>query len=299
LIAGHDTTEKPAVRERVIGPGGRSYIVEAVAQSSAAESEATRRLALILLLSPAVALLLGGAAALYLADRALRPVEEAYERERRFVSDAAHELRTPVTFLRLGVEELRASPDAIGEQQLADLTAEVARLTRLVQELLELSRLERARPEPRMETDVGAIAADVTDRFRPLAESHGIELQVDVPARSVRALASPSGVERILNILVDNALAHTQAGRVTLSVRRDERIEVDVADTGSGIPVERREEIFEAFVSDGGVHHRDRGPGVGLGLAIARRTAAAMGARLQVESTVGVGSTFTLSLEPA
>jgi len=298
VVAGTSAPGKPTLSFHVIVPGGRTYIVDAVAQPSAAESRATRSLGLILLLSPAVALLFAGAAGFYLADRALRPVEEAYERERRFVADAAHELRTPVTFLRLGVEEMRAHPEAVVERQLNDLALEVGRLTKLVQELLELSRLERSRPEQRAATDIRTIVAVVTDRFRPLAEARGLHLRTQISETSSLALASADGVERVLTVFLENAIAHTASGEISVTLRNGQRVFVDVADTGAGIPPDKTADIFEPFVSAGDVRAREDG-GAGLGLAIAKRTARAMGAELLVESAVGKGSTFTLALEPA
>ena len=295
VVAGDPVTARPAITSRVIAPGGHSYVVDAVAQPSAAESRATHRLGLLLLLSPVVALVLAGGAGIWLADRALRPVEEAYERERRFVADAAHELRTPVTFLQLGIEELRA--DGVDQLRVDDLAIGVSKVTKLVQELLELSRLQRAPHEACVPTDVAGIAEDLTERFRPLAEARGLDLRAELPAHAAMALASPDGVERVLSALLDNAVAYTRIGTITIGVRNGQRVYVDVSDTGLGIAAERLDDIFEPFVSAGPARERDDGGGSGLGLAIARQTARGMGAELQVTSVVGEGSTFSLALD--
>jgi signal transduction histidine kinase len=181
-------------------------------------------------------------------------LDEASQRQRNFVADAAHELRSPVAALRTSLEVARTHPEAYEPAELsADLEHEVVRLQTLVDDLLVLARLG-ASPLERRDVDLGAVARAAAG---------------DVPVRGEgRAVVDPAAVERVVRNLVDNArrFAHE---RVEVVVR-DGVVTVD--DDGPGIPAPDRERVFERFTRLGSARGRDSG-GTGLGLAIAREIA--------------------------
>lgn len=222
----------------------------------------------------------------------VRALQEAEARERRFTSDVAHELRTPLTALvaeaALLAEHLGAmAPEARRPAEL--LVADVARLRRLVEDLMEISRLdagaERVEREP---VDLGDLVA-ATVRARGWGERVALSL------RPVALATDRRRVERIVSNLVGNAVEH--AGGAAVRVDRDGRWAlVEVRDRGPGIAPEHLPHVFERFYKAD--PSRARG-GTGLGLAIALENARLLGGGIEVESEVDRGSRFTLRLPVA
>jgi two-component system, OmpR family, sensor histidine kinase ResE len=222
------------------------------------------------------------------------------ERARRdLVANVSHELKTPIAALKGFLELLEG--DGVSERHrrefLAAMSQETARLERLVEEQLQLARLDAgALPLEREEVDLGELAARVVAPRVPLAAREGIALSARVrPGEPVVVDADPARMEQILLILLDNALRHTPAGgRVEVAVGRDGgEATVAVRDTGEGIAPESQAFVFDRFYR--GDASRE-GRSAGLGLAIARGLAAAHRGSIELESAVGEGSTFTLRL---
>jgi two-component system OmpR family sensor kinase len=212
-----------------------------------------------------------------------------------FIANASHELRTPL-FSLAGFLELMDEPDidaATREEFLVQMREQVARLTKLATDLLDLSRLDAGRMAVVAETvDLAALAAELTAEFTPraLATSHQLDVEYGTP---VEARADAERVLQIGRILVENAIVHTPPGtRVRLAAELDGgRATLAVADDGPGIPQDARRTVFQRFVRlDGG-----RASGSGLGLAIARELAEVMDGRLAVDSVDG-WTWFTLAL---
>ena len=222
------------------------------------------------------------------------------ERARRdLVANVSHELKTPIAALKGFLELLE--DDRVSERHrrefLAAMSQETARLERLVEEQLQLARLDAgALPLEQEEVDLGELAAHVVAPRVPLARRDGIALSAHPdPGEPVIVDADPARIEQILLILLDNALRHTPAGgRVDVTVsREDGAAAVAVSDTGEGIPPESQPFVFDRFYR--GDASRE-GRSAGLGLAIARGLAAAHHGSIALESAVGRGSTFTLRL---
>ncbi len=231
---------------------------------------------------------------------ALRDVTEArrLERARRdLVANVSHELKTPLAAIR-GFEELLEDPtldEAHRTEFLGMMRGEITRLERLVEEQLQLARLDAgALPMEIGSVDLGDLAAGVAEPRRVLAERDGVELTVRVvPRTPVMARADGARVEQILLILLDNAQRHA-GGNIRVVVSREGgSAVVDVVDDGHGIPPEDQETVFDRFYRRDASRSR---PGAGLGLAIARGLAVAQDGELTLESEVGVGSTFSLRL---
>jgi two-component system sensor histidine kinase MtrB len=214
----------------------------------------------------------------------------AQERERRFTSNVAHELRTPLTALvgeaALLAEHLDGMP-AEARRPAELLVADVARLRRLVDDLLEISRLdagvETVRAEP---FDLGALV-------RSCLRARGWEGRVRVEDGAAPVVSDPRRAERVVANLVENALAHG-GGDVTVRVAADgDTATVDVIDRGPGIPPDELPRLFERFAKGDPARS---GPGTGLGLAIARENARLLGGDVEAASEPGAGSRFTLRL---
>ena len=223
-------------------------------------------------------------------------LEEAFARQRSFVSDASHELRTPLTAIRGQIEVLgrsKSPPRSEVEATVAHVNREVARMTRLAEDLTLLAQ-----------TDEGmAYRADWIDLERFVAETsqevaRGARRRVEVePVPRGRLLADGDRLAQVLRNLIQNAIEHTSADglvRVTASARAG-RVRVAVDDDGPGIPPEERARIFDRF------HRADlsrsrRGGGSGLGLAIARAIVAAHGGRIWAEAAPEGGARVVFEL---
>lgn len=228
---------------------------------------------------------------------------EQYDRVRRqFASDAAHELRTPISSIKVMLEPLLREPPESPDlyiEFLGDIRREVERLERLAEDLLELDQLESGTYilRPRL-LSLSEWLPDVLERFRPRAESLAIDLRCTLMTSSdVTCYADPVKLDRALSNLIANALAHTPAGGyVRVGVEGDHTsCTFSVADSGHGIPKEELPYIFQRFYRTDRARDRSVG-GSGLGLAIVAQIVNLHGGRIDVESEVGVGTTFRIWL---
>ena len=221
---------------------------------------------------------------------------------RDFVANVSHELKTPVGAMLLLAEALQgASSDPAAVRRFADrVHHEAGRLGRLVQELLDLSRLQGAEPMPDARpVSLDAVLAEAVDRTRTAAASRGIAV-VRGGARGLSVLGSETQLVTALVNLIDNAVAYSpDRTRVALAVRRDGKwAELSVTDQGIGIGEKDLERVFERFYRADPARSRATG-GTGLGLAIVKHVASNHGGEVGVWSVEGSGSTFTLKLPVA
>ena len=223
---------------------------------------------------------------------------ETEARLRSFVADASHELRTPLTTLMgyadLHREGLLASDDAV-DDAMRRIRGEAKRMSNIVEHLFLLANLdEGAIPIKPTVVDIGQLLDDVATDARVVQPDRSIT--VDVPA-PVEVAADPERLLQAVSILVTNALTHTPTS-ATLSLEAEadsDAIAVRVTDNGPGIAPEHLDRLFDRFYRVDNARDREKG-GSGLGLAIARSIAEAHGGILDVESTLGRGSTFTLRI---
>ncbi|MGE5224588.1 MAG: ATP-binding protein [Omnitrophica WOR_2 bacterium] len=218
---------------------------------------------------------------------------------RDFISNLSHELRTPLASLKALTETLQDSlqedPEA-SRHFLESMDTEVDALTQMVNELLELSRIESGKVPLRLVTcSPCELIENAVERLRLQAERKGLTLEIHCPAEIPRILADPTRMEQVLVNLLHNAIKFTPlGGTITLAaVQKDQNILFKVQDTGIGIAREDLSRIFERF------YKTDRarsGGGTGLGLAIARHMVEAHGGKIWAESQEGHGSTFLISL---
>jgi signal transduction histidine kinase len=231
-------------------------------------------------------------------QRALRDVA-AHDRARReLVAAVSHDLRTPITSLRLLVEAIDDGlvDDATRAEYIARLGTHVRQLGALTDDLFELSRLRARELEWSMEqVALGEVIAETVEAMRPHADSRSVSVASDV-SHDVVARANPEQLQRVLFNLLQNAIRHTPAdGSVTVrATGGDGAVEVAVSDTGEGIPADERSRAFEPFFQGGGRAARG-GDGAGLGLAIARAIVEAHGGRIWLDDvSAGTRVRFTL-----
>jgi len=233
--------------------------------------------------------------------RVVRRESEMARLKSDFVANVSHDLKTPLSLIRMFGETLelgRAPDEATRREYYAVITRESERLTRLIDNVLDFSRIEGGRqrydisPHP-----VEPLVHDVMEAFRyPLAQ-RGFKVDVVVAADLPDVLMDPAAVKQALGNLVDNAIKYSgERRRLAVSARAEgDRVAIEVADEGIGIPAAEAERIFEKFYRIGRSETQgSRGSGVGL--ALVKHIAEAHGGRVGVESRPGEGSRFTLYL---
>ncbi len=210
-------------------------------------------------------------------------LSQLIDSQRRFVADASHQLRTPLTALRLRLETLGPRAAAADRPRLEAAVNETARLGRLVQSLLVLARLDAA-PHDVTDIDVAAIVTERTETWVPVAGDHAVQLTSASPP-GLTARAVPGALEQILDNLISNALDAAPAGStVTIQVARaHEGVDVHVIDQGTGMTDEQRAHAFERFWRPAGA----AGEGFGLGLAIVSQLADASGGAARIDTGPG------------
>lgn len=227
----------------------------------------------------------------------LTSLDEAHRGQRRFVDDAAHELRAPLTSILGNLELLTRAPDLPAterEAMLNDVQAEAERMGRMVNELLTLARADAGQQPVRRPVDLDRVVVDVVRQARSLAD--GVTLALDA-VEPVVVQGDVDRLRQLLLILVENALRYTPAGgRVGVSLRAKPDVAVvAVTDTGIGIAPDDLPRVFDRFYRADPARSRVAG-GTGLGLAIAKWIADAHDAGIDVESKLGEGTTFAFRI---
>ena len=236
-----------------------------------------------------------GAAAV-IEDVSERRRLEAVRRD--FVANISHELKTPVGALGLLAETLAGEDDPKVAGRLAErMQNEALRVGRIIEDLLDLSRIEAEESPLREPVAVHLVLAEAADRVRAVADHRGIRLDVHEPPRRMTVLGDRRQLVSAIHGLLENAVTYSDDGaEVVLDARATGSwIEITVVDTGIGIPARDLERIFERFYRVDRARSRDTG-GTGLGLAIVRHVAGNHGGEVRVQSQEGRGSTFTLRL---
>ena len=223
----------------------------------------------------------------------------------RFLASMSHELRTPLNgiigFTGTLLMGLPGPLNTDQDKQLRTIQASARQLLSLINNLLDLAKVESGKVEPHFEpVDCQGVVQEVTSALRPLAEAKGLALVVNTPEEACVVQADCQVLNQIIINLTNNALKFTEHGQVRLELgqRRDNgRVltEISISDTGIGIRPEDQARLFEAFSRVDGSAAR-RHEGTGLGLHLSQKLAALLGGHITFRSTYGQGSTFTLTL---
>ena len=225
-------------------------------------------------------------------------IELSYNSQKQFVSDASHELRTPIAVIQgyAGMLKRWGKTDkAVLDEGINAISQEAAAMKELVERLLFLARHDKKTLMLEMEVfDPLEVMSEVHREAKLLSPEHRFELE---PAQNARINADKGMIKQLMRILVDNAIKYTPAGgSITLGARRDGRsCCLSVTDTGAGISAEELPKVFDRFYRCDGAR-RSQTSGHGLGLSIARIIVTAHGGRLKVRSKVGAGTTFAVTL---
>jgi len=218
-----------------------------------------------------------------------------------FVANVSHELRTPLSMLQgyseAIVDDMVATPEE--HKELAQIIYdESVRMTKLVNELLSLARMEAGHVELFKErVELRPYLERIHRKFNNLAREQDISLSLEVATPHQYADFDPDRMEQVLTNLIDNALRHTPSqGSVSIRARGEKVLWLEISDTGSGIPQEDLPFVFERFYKADKARTRGRAGGTGLGLAIAKNIIDAHGGTISVQSKLGEGTTFTISI---
>ena len=248
-----------------------------------------------------IALVFAAAIGYVLSGGAMKPVREAYEKQRQFAADASHELRTPLAVVLASADLLRSDPSISSpflKQVVEDVRDEVKKMTKLVGDLLTVARSDaKANQLKPVRMDLISAAQQTVRIMRPFAEKKDIVIAEELPSRA-EIYADEQKIRQLILILVDNAVKYTpEHGNISIRIQEEKgSVELSVSDTGIGIAPEHIERIFDRFYRVDKARSRRMG-GNGLGLAIAREIAEAHGGHITAESEVGKGTTFRVQLK--
>jgi len=245
----------------------------------------------------ALAIVLG----LWLTSRSLAPMIGSWKRQQQFVADASHELRTPLSIIKTNLDVLFRHPDHTIESELhylANAYAEVTRTSSLIDSLLTLARIDsRELMLIKQPLDLNTLVREVVETVELLALEQQKEVQVSLPSAPSQVLGDEGRLRQLLLILIDNALHYSGPGAsIRLEVKPDTTTTtLAISDTGFGIEPKLLPRIFDRFVRGDSARHR-HDQGGGLGLSIAKWIVEAHNGTILVNSTLGKGTTFTITL---
>lgn len=261
------------------------------------EDQALHEFRVLLFVGGAIGLFLALFGSLFLADRALVPIRQAFSRQRQFTADASHELRTPLALIRANAEMLFRNISPQDGELVGEIIRETDHLNRLVGDLLTLARADAeslklvTRP-----LDFRALVVGVNEDLQAIAESRGIRTGLSLNG-AVTVQGDETRLRQLLLILLDNALKYTDpGGRVDVAVgKEDGRARLVVSDTGIGIPSDDLPHIFDRFYRVDRAREHESG-GTGLGLSIAQWIVQAHHGSITVKSDPGHGARFQVDL---
>jgi signal transduction histidine kinase len=262
--------------------------------------ETESKVLFVLIYTNVTILVLTSFAAYFLAGMTLRPIEEAMEEQKRFIADASHELKTPLTALQTSIEvALRDKKINLKEAlfTLNDSLKDVKSLTVLTNDLLSLTRYQQnGLKESFQKVNLGLVIDESVAKILPIAKSKKINLKVNSSDSIIKG--NRESLAKLVTIFLDNAIKYTpEKGRVEVeNITKGRNAIIKVTDTGIGINKKEVQEIFERFYRADASRSKTKASGFGLGLSIAKSIIDIHKGSIDVESEVGKGSTFTVKL---
>ena len=270
-----------------------------VSESTQATDAELERLRQGLSWGGSLALLLAGIGSWWLMRQALQPIEQNFRQLQQFTADASHELRHPLTGIKASAEVMQSHPERFHPADLPKLAAIAGAandMTSLVEDLLLLARSED-RLTSHIAIPLDELLEDLADLFLPQATAKQIQLKHQLTPAWVKA--DPAQLKRLFTNLLENALAYTASGSITLSsALEDDWVIVRITDTGIGIAPEDLPDVFNRFWRADQARSRREG-GTGLGLAIVQAIVQSHRGKILVTSQLGVGSQFQVELPVA
>ncbi len=245
-------------------------------------------------------LILAAFGSLYMAKRAVGPIQKAWQQQKDFLADASHQLRTPLAVIQTNLEVVLSNPRDTVENQmewLDNINEELRQMTQLVTTLLFLARVDAQRTaRNRTPVLLNEVAARVAESFKPVAAAKNIALRSEIAADAV-CQGDESQLRQVIEILLDNAIQHMDAGgEIVVSLHPGgSKLWLMVADTGEGIAAEHLQKIFDRFYQV----DASRSQGLGLGLSIAKSIVENHGGTIKAVSAPGSGATFIVGLPAA
>ena len=221
------------------------------------------------------------------------------EMRKRFVSDASHELKTPLSAIKLLTDSISQNQDMDSETMrefVQDIGAEADRLTRITEKLLALTRMDNSGVVQRTEVDLVDVISDALHMLNPLAHERYVSIHLTLEEGCI-VLSSPDEMYQVLFNLVENAIKYNvSSGKIWIRARKnDSQVIISVEDTGIGIPKKDRDKIFDRFYRVDKARSREAG-GTGLGLSIVRDTVVMNGGTIVVDGRPGGGTVFIVTL---
>lgn len=287
--------------KKTIVPGGEIEIKQIqLVYNLGPETQMLDTLLYVLGIGGIVSIVIAVVAGLFLAKRALIPIQLSWEKQQQFIADASHELRTPLSVILLNLERLFRNPDHTIEQESERIMVsmqETKRLNKLVADLLTLARSDSNEIQiMRQRIRVDEIVQQSVQAFLPLAAMKETEIVTHID-HALETMGDAERLQQLMIILLDNALKYSHERRkITVSCQRDGNWgTIAVRDTGIGISKEELPFIFDRFYRGDKMRSRSA-DGLGLGLSIAKWIADAHGGKIRVESEAGKGSSFTVTL---
>ena len=231
-----------------------------------------------------------------LANRALIPIERSWQRQRQFVADASHELRTPIMAVQSRVELMLHHPEQTIEEaapRILSMYCELRRVTRLLQDLLTLSRADSDQQQIELkEVNIHDVVQEVVETIRPLCDQMQLTLSLKTTDK-VTHMVDEERFRQMLYIFFDNAMKYNvPGGSITVQYKKTKRLDVTIEDTGIGIAESDLDHVFERFYRSDVARPKD---GSGLGLSIAKWIIDSHGASVRLQSTLNQGTSVTVS----
>ena len=265
------------------------------------EGESLSHILVLLITTDFFSLLLVYVIAKYLANKALKPIEASWNNQVKFVQDASHELRTPVSIIQSKLESLLKSPKSTVEEEaetVAVAMRETRQLKKMISELLSLTKEESIVAINNTSFDLEFLFREIFESYHEIAEYQEKKFVFDINMKNKIIYTDSNKLAHLVRILVDNAFKYTNKGdliKIEAKERGRDRISVIVSDSGIGISQEDQKHIFERFFRSSRVRATEI-EGSGIGLSIAALIASTLAGSIKVKSKLGEGTSFIIDL---
>lgn len=267
----------------------QAYQAHFVSLASDIKAQEAQRITNALAITSIALIVVGGLAAIIIARKLTRPVEEAYNSQERFIQDAAHELRNPLAALNVALQQARASDKRTALYKTFE--RQTRRLININEDLLFLERRSKQTIE---NTDLSELLADVAEELQPMAAAQNVRLKISNEPKIQKVMSADDYIRLTKNV-IDNAIKYSMPNKVVhiTQAKHKNYIVITVKDQGIGIPEAEHKQIGERFFRASNVGALD---GTGLGLAIVRKILRLYGGAFEIESSSGKGTTVRLKL---